>query len=304
MIIDAHQHFFEVGAPRAKGPEDYKQLALPEGIVGTILLGDQEYSLKLAADEPLVLGVVGHVHSKSGFNMGQDMPEGGSFKEQVEKWAGNPLFRGIRQTGKDFEAVPKDDGAFLDDMQFLASKDLVLDVFRIVEGGFGGPASFAGYTGSPRALEVLEKIAQCVPKLRILVCHIAHCPINEKPMPKFWQDKFRRMAAHPNIYVKVSGLMERALWRSPDGGYPNERAPQMPGYYRPTLDALWEIFGEDRLMYGSDWPVCEHAGDYVGDGLEIVRPYFAEKGREAYDKFFWKNAMKVYKCKPRSASQR
>jgi L-fuconolactonase len=122
------------------------------------------------------------------------------------------------------------------------------------------------------------------------------------PVPKVWQENFRQLAAHPNIYMKVSGLMERSTWRSDNGGFPNDRAPEMPGYYRRTLDVLWESFGEDRLIYGSNWPICEHAGDYISHGLRIVRPYFAEKGQQAYDKFFWQNSMKVYKWKPRAAS--
>lgn len=292
MIIDAHHHFYEPGAPRAKGPEDYKMVALPEGVAGTILLTDQEFGLKLAADEPLVLGVVGRV-----------APNKPEFVPGIKQWAANPLFRGIRQTGKDLEAVPDDDKTFFSNMELLAKNDLVLDVFRICEGGFGGPKIFGGYTGSPRALAVLEKVAERVPDLRIVVCHVAHCPVDGKPMPEAWKEKFRRMASHPNIYLKASGLMERAVWRSDDGGFPNERAPEMLGYYRPTLDALWEIFGEDRLLYGSDWPVCEHAGDFLGQGLRIVRQYFTEKGEEAYNKFFSRNSKELYHWKPRMASQ-
>ncbi len=57
MIIDTHQHFYEPGTPRAKGPEDYKMLAAPEAVTGTILLADQEFALNLAAEERLVVGV-------------------------------------------------------------------------------------------------------------------------------------------------------------------------------------------------------------------------------------------------------
>ncbi|MGI0133410.1 MAG: amidohydrolase family protein [Candidatus Micrarchaeaceae archaeon] len=294
MIIDAHQHFYEPGTPRAKGPEDYKMVALPEGVAGTILLTEQEVGLKLAAEEPLILGIIGKVASST-------KPE---FSAEIKKWATDPLFRGIRHTGKDLEAPSDGDELFFSNMELLAKNDLVLDVFRVCEGGFGGPKSvLAGYTGSPRALAMLEKVAERVPNLRIVVSHIAHCPIDGKPMPQPWKEKFQKMAAHPNIYMKVSGLMERALWRSDDGGFPNERAPEMLGYYRPTLDALWEIFGEDHLMYGSDWPVCEHAGDFIGHGLRIVRQYFTEKGDEAYNKFLWKNSIKLYKWKPRTTSQ-
>jgi len=84
----------------------------------------------------------------------------------------------------------------------------------------------------------------------------------------------------------------------------HEKAPETLSFYRPALDVLWELFGEERLIYGSDWPVCEHAGDFIANGLHIVKPYFAEKGEEAYTKFFWKNSKKVFKWEPRLPSQR
>lgn len=122
MIIDTHHHFWEPGTPRAKGPEDYKMLSREEGITGTILLADQEFALNLAAQEPLVVGVVGRVASNK--------PE---FRAEIDKWAANPLFRGIRHTGRELEDVEK--GSFFSDMEHLAAKDLVLDVFRICGGG-------------------------------------------------------------------------------------------------------------------------------------------------------------------------
>lgn len=291
MIIDTHQHFYEPGTPSGKGPMEYKILALPEGVTGTILLAAQEFALNLANNEPLIVGVVGKIPANE--------PD---FGAKIEKLAANPLFRGIRNRGDDLEDIGK--GSYISNMEKLAGKDLVLDVFRICEGGFGGPQSSSGYFGSPRALAALEKLAKHVPKLRIIVSHIAHCPIDGNPLSNIWEENFRRMADHPNIYMKVSGLMERATWRAHSGGFPNERAPEMLGYYRPTLDALWEIFGEDRLIYGSNWPVCEQAGDFLANGLRIVRAYFAEKGEQASSKFFWKNSQKIFKWKPRLPSQR
>ncbi|MFC1918409.1 amidohydrolase family protein [Chloroflexota bacterium] len=292
MIIDTHQHFWEPGATRAKGPEDYKMLAKEEGVTGTILLADKEFALKLAAVEPLIVGVVGRIDSNE--------PE---FKAEVDKWAMNPLFRGIRRLGREFEDIEK--GSFLSDMEYLAVKDLVLDVYRICGGDeavtkvfSNGPRSLSGYFGNQRSLAGLEKLAERVPQLRIVVSHIGHCPIDGKPLNQTWQDNFRRMAVHSNIYMKVSGLMERFVITE------YEKAPEMLSYYRPTLDILWELFGEDRLIYGSNWPVCEHAGDFIASGLHIVRPCFAEKGEEAYTKFFWGNSKAVYKWIPRLPSQR
>jgi hypothetical protein len=168
MIVDAHQHFYGPGTPRAKGPEDYKILAAPEGVTATVLLADQEFGLNLAAQERLIVGVVGRVAANK--------PECGA---ELEKWAANPLFRGIRQTGRDLEGIDK--GSYMADVEKLAAKDLTLDLFRVCEGGFGGPKSLSYYFGSPKALAGMEKLAERVPKLRIVVSHIAHCPIDGSP---------------------------------------------------------------------------------------------------------------------------
>ncbi|MFH1490342.1 MAG: amidohydrolase family protein [Pseudomonadota bacterium] len=286
MIIDTHQHFWNLGAGKAHGPEDYKIRATPEGITGTILrLAENEWALDLAGKELLIVGVCGAIKS------------GPEFGAELEKLAKNPLFRGICYSGKDIEDVEK--GSFLSDMENLSEKDLELDLLRVCPGFFGGPKAMQVYTGTPQSLAGLFKITERVPKLRVVVEHIGGMPIDGKPMNKTWEDTFKKMAEYPEVYIKVSGLMERATTR-PE----NERATELLSYYRPTLDSLWDIFGEDRLIYGSNWPVCMHAGDSISNGLRIVRPYFAENGEEAYTKFFWKNSKKVYKWVPRLPSQR
>jgi L-fuconolactonase len=292
MIIDTQQHFHNPGAPRGKGPADYKMLSREEGVTGTIQLDEQEFALNLAAEEPLIVGVVGRIAYT---------PE---FEKEIEKWAANPLFRGNRCTGRELEEMDKD-SRFLSCMEILAEKGLVLDLYRICGGGeavtkvfFNGPKTLSDYFGNQHSLACLEKLAERVPKLCIVIRHIAHYPIGGKPMSKTWKENFGRIAALPNVYMKVSGLMERFVVTE------HEKAPEMLSYYRPTLDIIWELFGEDRLMYGSDWPVCEHAGDFIANGLHIVKPYFAEKGEEACRKFFWKNSKKAYKWEPRLPSQK
>ncbi len=73
-------------------------------------------------------------------------------------------------------------------------------------------------------------------------------------------------------------------------------------YYRLRLDELWQTFGAGRLLYGSDWPNSDPAGTYA-DVLGVVREYFAEKGREAEEKFFWENSRAAYRWVKRDASQ-
>jgi len=286
MIIDTHQHFWNVGTPWAKAPEDYKILAEPEGITGTILrLEETQEGLDLAVREPFIVGVCGKIK------------RGPQFEEELEKFCADPLFRGICFLGKELEGV---DGTFLSDLKKLAAKDLQLDLLRVLPVFFGGPKAMqAAYKGTPQSMEGMFTIAERVPDLRIVVEHIGGMAIDGNPITKHWEDIFRRMAKYPQIYVKVSGLMERATTRAD-----NERATELLSFYRPALDAIWELFGEDRLIYGSNWPVSEHAGDFIVNGLRIVRRYFAEKGEEASIKYFWKNSQKVYKWVGRLPSQR
>jgi L-fuconolactonase len=286
MIIDTHQHFWNIELPRGKAPDDYKLLAAPEGVTGTILrLAETEEALDLAAREPLIVGVCGGIK------------RGPGFEAALEKFSANPLFRGIAYIGRDIEDIEK--GNFLTAMEKLAAKDLQLDLLRVCPGFFGGPKAMqALYTGTQKSVESMFTIAERVPHLRMVIEHIGGMAIDGMSLSKEWEALFKRIAKYPQIYIKVSGLMERATTRA-DG----ERATESFSFYRPALDALWEIFGEDRLFYGSDWPVCEHAGDLIGNGLRIVRRFFSEKGEEASVKFFWKNSQKVYKWVARLASQ-
>ena len=93
------------------------------------------------------------------------------------------------------------------------------------------------------------------------------------------------MGAQPSVYMKVSALIEQSTVRP---------VPVDLAFYRPILDALWQAFGEDKLIFGSNWPVLERAGAFE-PALEIVKGYFAEKGQEASEKYFWRNAKAVYK---------
>jgi len=97
----------------------------------------------------------------------------------------------------------------------------------------------------------------------------------------------RTAAAGKNVYCKVSALVDGT--RRDKGDAPTDLA-----YYRPILDALWDIFGADRLIYASNWPVCARAAPYAVVH-RVVREYFAQHGEEASAKFFSHNATAAYK---------
>jgi L-fuconolactonase len=193
MIIDTHQHFWHIGEGDAKGPEDYKIVAAPEGITGTILrLKENQWALDLAAEEPLIVGVCGAI--KSG-------PEFGS---ELEKFAANPLFRGICYSGRDIENVEK--GSLLADMGNLASKDLQLDLLRVCPGFFGGPKAMRAYTGTQQSLAGMFKIAERVPKLRIVVEHIGGMPIDGKRIDKTWEEMGDFWGRPTLLWQQLAGL--------------------------------------------------------------------------------------------------
>lgn len=275
MIIDTHTHFYDPTRPqgvpwpapddkvlyRTVLPEHCKALALTEGVTGTVVVeasgwfADNQWILDLAAQDQFLVGLVGHLD-----------PNRPEFGAELETLAANPLFRGIRCGGRYFTDMEQ--GTFLADMALLAAKDLALDLLL-------GPDYFAG----------VVQLAQRLPNLRIVVNHIGLMPIDGQAIPAEWVTRYQQLAAQPNVYMKVSGFMELSIIRP---------APAEVAYYYPTLDVLWHAFGAERLIYGSNWPVCEVAGTYA-QCITIVKNYFQAKGESAYQKYFWQNAQAVYK---------
>lgn len=275
MIIDTHTHFYDPTRPqgvpfppadnellyRTVLPGHYRALAEPENVTGTVVveasawLADNQWIFDLATDEPFLVGLVGHID-----------PNRSEFGSELEQVSTNPLLRGIRCGGLYFENVKQ--GSFLEDMALLATKDLQLDVL-IREEHIAG----------------LLTVAEQIPELRIVVDHTAHMPVNGQSVESRWQANYERLASSPNVHMKVSAVMEQSIIQP---------APTDLDFYRPALDAMWHAFGEDRLIYGSNWPVCEKAGSFA-DSINIVKAYFAEKGAVATEKYFWKNAKRVYK---------
>ena len=93
--------------------------------------------------------------------------------------------------------------------------------------------------------------------------------------------------------MKITTLMQFAKDENNKALRP---APTNLGFYRPILDFILQQFGEDRIIYGSNWPVTDRGGEY-GEQLAIIRAHFAPKGKRVTDKLFWKNAAKFYGVK-------
>jgi L-fuconolactonase len=137
----------------------------------------------------------------------------------------------------------------------------------------------------PALIADIVQLSDRVPSLRVVIDHLPHLePPNESRARRAYEAKLRELGKRPQIYVKVSEVL-----RSADG-----RVPLDLNFYRPRLDELWDIFGPDRLIYGSDWPNSDDWESY-GQVLDVVRAYFMSKGPEAVEKFFWKNSVEAYR---------
>ena len=116
-------------------------------------------------------------------------------------------------------------------------------------------------------------------------------PSDPKVLRKYQMD-LAELGKRKQVYAKVSGVVKKV----------NGKAEENPAVYKATIDEMWATFGEDRLLYGSDWPNSDQYAEYPVE-LKIVRTYFEAKGAEAANKYFWKNSLAAYKWVHRDPSQ-
>jgi predicted TIM-barrel fold metal-dependent hydrolase len=271
-IIDTHTHFYDPTRPQGVPwpgkndvalyrpilPDEFRKLAEPHGVAGTIVVEaspwveDNQWLLDLAEKTKYIVGVVGQLD-----------PAAESFEKYILRFARNPLYRGIRIS---HGALPNGlKGNLVERCKLLIDHDLELDV----NGGPDMPAQVA-------------ILAEKLPGLRIVINHCANVGIDGKATPTKWREGMAAAARRSNVFCKVSALP----------------AAMRVDHYRPVLDALWTLFGEDRLLFGSNWPVSNR-GEQFGAVLGFVHEYFAEKGVAATKKFFHNNSQVAYAWRPR-----
>jgi predicted TIM-barrel fold metal-dependent hydrolase len=285
-IIDTHCHLFDPRRPQGvpysgpKGqppqlalPEIYHGLAAPTGIVGSIVieaspwLEDNLWILERADSDPLFVGVVGSLQ-----------PDRPDFGQYLERFAKNPLWRGIRYA----RVWVMDRGTavlkpgMLDGLKLLAQADLSLDMAN----------------PSIDLMRGALLVADAVPNLRVVMDHMPQFD----PAPEAQSDYdqlIAELAAHSNFFIKLS----QVIHPDPHGVI----APDLAAY-RARLDRLTAAFGEDRIMFGSNWP--ETVGKAtLAQSVSLMRGYFAEKPRTQAEKYFWRNSQAIYKWRKRAAGQ-
>ncbi|HJV61315.1 MAG TPA: amidohydrolase family protein [Albitalea sp.] len=278
--VDAHQHFWRLSDRQGQWPpaqlraihrdflpHDLEPLRQHAGIDGTVLVqslpseDDTRWMLSLADAHPVVWGVVGWVDMKAA-----EAPA------RIAALAAHPKLKGLRPMLQDLA----DDGwiahAAVDGAaRAMVRHGLVFDALVL-----------------SRHLGALHRFAARHPDLRIVIDHGAKPPIATGELEP-WRSGIAALAALPNVACKVSGLLTEAGSR---------RSAEA---LRPYVQALWDLFGPERLLWGSDWPVLRLAGDYQG-WLEMSRALFDSIDPALSDArradLFGGNAMRLYGLVP------
>jgi L-fuconolactonase len=274
MNIDAHQHFWlydpaehtwmaaEAMAPlrRTELPANLEPLLAAADIQGTVAvqasqtLKETEFLLDLSEEYDFIRGVVGWLDLRS--------PQ---VREQLSQYALRRRFIGVRHIVHD---EPDDNFMlrpdFLRGLSALSEFELTYDLLL-----------------RPQHLPAAVKLVKQFPQQRFVLDHIAK-PLIKDGLLAPWEAGLRALARFDNVWCKVSGLVTEAAWRA-----------WQPADFKPYLDVVFHAFGTGRLMFGSDWPVCTLAADYV-QTVSLVRDYLRPMGAEAEAAVMGGNAIEFY----------
>jgi L-fuconolactonase len=241
MHLDSHQHFWRYdagqypwipqGSPLHRDwlPGDLAEWQKPLGLDGSIAVqarqtvAESDWLLGLADADPRIKAVVGWVDLRS--------PK---VVEDLARLSRHPRFAGVRHVAQD---EPDD--------RFLVGADFVRGIGHLHQ--FGLRYDLLVYERQlPAAIELVGKF----PEQPFVMDHIAKPKIKEGALSP-WRENIRELARAPHVLCKVSGLVTEA-----------DQKAWKPADLRPYLDVVFEAFGPERLMWGSDWPVCLLAGSY------------------------------------------
>jgi L-fuconolactonase len=279
VLLDAHQHFWRYdsvqypwipkGSPLERDwlPADLATLQRPLGLGGSIAvqarqsLAESDWLLGLADADDRIRGVVGWVDLRDS-----------QVTNDLARLARHPKFVGVRHVAQD---EPDD--------RFLVGSAFVEGIGRLRE--FGLTYDLLIY---PRQLPAAIELARRFPDQPFVLDHIAK-PLIKAGELQPWRDQIRELAHLPNVLCKVSGIIteaDHAMWRATD--------------LRPYLDVVFDAFGPERLMWGSDWPVCLFAGSYR-EVFELVESYAAQFTNAERVALFGGNCARFYNMTAKGA---
>lgn len=280
-IIDTHIHLFDVSRPqgvpwpskdskiyRSALPSRYRNLVAPFGVTGAIAiecspwLADNQWLLDTAKTDPIILGVIGDLE-----------PGTPDFGKQLQQFAKDPLFRGIRYGnlwGRNLgEKIS--DPSFVADLKVLAEHKLVLDTAN----------------PNPALVNAALRLSDRVPDLTVVMDHLPGMQLPEDPKArKACESDLAVLGSRPAVVAKISGFVKVV-----DG-----RVREDLAFYKDRLDLVWNTFGPDRCFYGSDWPNSEQWATY-SQVFHLADSFIASRDPGTIEKFYRSNAESVYRLK-------
>ncbi len=274
LRIDSHQHFWHYDPTqhiwmtgkmerlkRDYLPADLQLVMAESNIQGTVAvqarqnLEETEWLLALAGATPFIKGVVGWVDLRSS-----------AVAAQIAKYAEHPRLVGLRHVVHD-EAddlfMLRDD--FVRGIRAMQAYDLAYDLLLF-----------------PRHLPVAVDLVRQFPDQIFVLDHIAK-PLIKDGVLEPWNTQIRALASMDNVYCKVSGMVTEAAW---------ERWAR--ANFRPYLEVVFDCFGTERLLFGSDWPVCTLSGSYA-EVVGLVSEYIGQFSEAEQAAVMGGNAERIYR---------
>jgi L-fuconolactonase len=273
MIIDAHHHLWKFNESDYAWMDEsmslLKQDYLPQdlanqleasNVTGTVVvqarqtLEETAWLLELAGRYPFIKGVVGWLDICSG-----------QLNRQLEAFSGNPRLVGVRHVIHD---EPDDD--------FMLRPDFIRGMEKLVQYNLSYDLLIF-----PKHLGKAQELVSLFPDQRFVLDHLSKPLIRTGTLDP-WKEEIFALSEHANVWCKISGMVTEAHlenWKYED--------------FIPYLDTVSEAFGPDRLMIGSDWPVCRLAGEYQ-QVLEIPVRYFRDFEPADKEKIFRLNCIECY----------
>lgn len=275
-MIDTHHHLWKYN-PQEYGwmddsmsvlkrdylPGDLEPELLEAGIDGTVVvqarqsLEETRWLLDLSDTHSFIKGVVGWFDLCSPYRV-----------QQLKEFAGHPKLVGARHVIHD-EA--DDDFMLRSDFKtglvYLSAYELCYDLLLF-----------------PRHIKRAVKLVNLMPRQRFILDHLGK-PLIWSGELEPWKEHLRELAAYPNVWCKLSGMVTEANhkdWTRED--------------LLPYIETVLEVFGPDRIMIGSDWPVCRLAGEY-GQVMQIVPDLIASLNKADQAQILYKNAIDCYRLK-------
>ena len=271
--IDSHQHFWRYHPThhswmtsemeilkRDYFPEELLPLLRSANLDGCVAVQASQteeeniFLLSLAAQHDFIKGIVGWVDLQS-----DKLAERLAYYKKFEKLKG---FRHIIQDELDID--------------FMLHPNFLRGV---------GQLSAFGYTYDiliyPMHLPNAITFVNQFPEQLFVVDHLAKPCIRDRKMEP-WKDDLKKLARHKNMFCKISGMVTEANWTQ-----------WTKADFIPYMDSVVDSFGFDRIMFGSDWPVCTVASSYT-EMYEVVFGYFSQFSVSEQDKFYGQNASRFY----------